>query len=435
MSGAAERNVQGVAWLVVLLGTAAFFAILVGVPSLGLRYVRSATVEEVAHAECKTGTCSMAIGLTRLVVRPEDGPQDLREGQEFATDANSMALVQFADDSVANLSTNSAIVVQQLRRPRYAASERPRLVSYLARPSVPGANASIDIGTTLSDGEYVVDTALGSVTLRNGSRAKLDVDASRLRVQVVEGRARVAGDPSMFDDATAVAVEQDYVTEVRAESPPDPPREALENIVVDGSFETLPSEHWSFRTHVPGEPEGAQAPHEEWARHEVLADGRSVLRIERVDSESHPADVVFEQQLGDVDVSGASYLELRVQLRVLAQSLPLGGERGSELPLMLKLVYEAADGEQFGWTAGFYTTEPSEDDPPGKYVLSEEYSNVKVEQGEWLSFTSPNLLDSQAVGGYEDFGWKRPAKLKRVEIIASGHDYAADVDEVAVWVK
>jgi hypothetical protein len=435
MTGVADRNIQTVAWLVVLLGTVTFVALAVGVPWLARRYLRTATVEEVATAECKIGSCSMAIGGTRLVVRPEDGPQDLREGQEFATDSNSEALIRFVDDSVVNLDHNSAIVVQQLRRPRFESSEQRRRIDFLARPTLPGANASLALGTSWSDGDYVVSTALGTLSVLPETRAHVDVDASRLSVRVHEGSVLVAGNGDGAEFGDAVAVARDERTEVRAGSPPDTAQEALVNIVEDGSFELPPSgDHWRYRIDWPGDPPDDEQP--QWGRHQVLDGGRSVIRIERLDSESRSADVVYERQLDDYDVRGASRVELRAQLRVVTQSLPLGGERGSELPLILKLTYESEDGEQFGWAAGFHATEPGPDVPPGKYVLSDDkYVNTQVPLGSWYAFTSGNLLDSQTDGSFEDFGWPRPARLKRLEIIASGHDYAADVDDIAVWVK
>lgn len=430
MTGVADRHIQVVSWLVLLLATSAFFVLLVGAPWLGYRYVKNATVEETAEAECKEGSCSLTIGASDLVVRPDDGAVTVREGHVFATDAGSSGLIRFVEDSTVNLEPNTAVELRTLRRPRFRLSEDVRRIAFRAEPSSPGTSGGVRMGTTWSGSAYTAESPHGTIDVLPESRAWMDLDASLMRVRVNEGQVRVTS------GGVAVALERDERTEVRAGSPPDEPQEALVNIVEGGSFERPPRESgWLYRTHIPGNGRDQDQP--QWGGRRVLQDGRSVLHIERSGSESRPADVIYEKQLGDSDVSGAAVLEVRGQLRVLDQSLPLGGERGTELPLILNLVYEAEDGGQYGWSAGFYATEPGPDEPPGKYVLSDVDINVntRVPLGEWVAYSSGNLLNSQNPSSFESFGWPRPKRLLRLEIISSGHDYASDVDDIAVWVK
>jgi len=430
MTGFVDRHIQTISWVVLLLAFATFVVLLFGVPWSGYHYLKTATAEETAEAECKVGSCSLAVAGSELVVRPEDGAITVREGNVFATDQDSQGLIRFVDGSTANLEHNTAVALVRLRRPRFEVSEDVRRVEFRLEPTTRGTNANVRMGTTWEDTDYAAVTDLGRVRVMPESRARAELDASRMHVRVDEGAVEVES------QGEVVVVHRDERTEVRVGSPPDEPREALENVIVGGSFDKpLDQVGWVYRAHIPGVPDDSGQDQPIWGERRVLEDDRSVLHIERTNSQNRPADVIFEKQLGELDVSGVAMIEVRGQVRVLDQSLPLGGERGTELPLILKLVYETENGEQYGWSTGFYTTEPGPDDPPDKYVLSSEYVNVKVPRGEWYSFSSGNLLDSQHPGSFESFGWPRPKNLLRLEIIASGHDYVSEVDDIAIWVK
>ena len=427
MTTAAGRNIQLVAWSVLFAGFVAFVALAVGAPWLTWRYVRSATVEEKATVACKSGSCSLSLGLdVPRVLRSSAQDREVSEGWTVGTDDGARALVRFFDDSTVNLETNTSIVLRQLRRPRFDLSQVPRRIALVANLPPPESVARLRIGSTWGDAEFLVDTVHGRVLVAPESHARLDLSSDHLRVTTSEGSV------ALVSDGRTVTVRADQRAESRAGAPPTEPRPALENIVVNGDFHASPDARgWTSRVDLPGEVDGAVVPR---GFQTVLDDGSKVLRIVRENSESRPADIVFEQQLVDYDVSAATFIGVRARLRVRAQSLPAGGVRGGELPCIIRLVVESAGGEQHEWAAGFYAVPVGPEDGD-RYNLKPEWVNVEVALDEWHAFDSGNLLDGREHGSFQRFGLPRPVRLKRLEIVASGHDYASDIDEIAVWVK
>jgi hypothetical protein len=138
----------------------------------------------------------------------------------------------------------------------------------------------------------------------------------------------------------------------------------------------------------------------------------------------------YRQGLG-ADVSRARAISVTAELQVLGQSVPGGGARGTEYPLILRLHTENADGEQCDWITGFYAVAPE----PGSEYRTD--NGVSVPPGEWTRFASGDLFDA---GNALAFGNReppcdRPAKLLWVEISASGHDYESLIDSLEVWVE
>jgi hypothetical protein len=425
VTAAAERHLQVVAWAVLLGALVLFIVIVVGVPSLAIRYVRTATVEETAAVECKSGSCTLGRGQAMsLVLRAGDPTREVTEGWTVGTDANARALVRFVDGATVNLEPDTTIVVRRMRRARFAGGEVPQTVEVeVGRPPA-GHVARLKVGATWGASDFVVRTPHGWLRLAPETHARVEIDGDVLRVNGTAGTVTLGGRGGSVD------VGPSQRGEVRAGTAPSGPLPAMVNLVDNGEFDALPQARgWTFRVDVPG---GATDPGRAYA---ATVDERTVVRIERRGSGGRPADIVYEQLLGDVDISQATAITVGVRLRVLAQSLPLGGMRGSELPAMVKLVGETASGEQVTWTVGFFAVRPAPDVPEGTFVLATGVVNVEVPLGQWTDFDSGNMLDADNANSFVRLGLPEPQRLTRVELIASGHDYASDVDAVAVWVR
>jgi len=422
------RPVQLVAWLVLLGAFAAFVAGMVGVPALALRWWRDATVSEPAVVACKTGSCALGVrGAVPVALRMENGDAVVPEGTSFATDGRSKGFVQLFDGSTVNLEPNTTVVLDRMRRSRFSADDSGRLSVLRVASPVRGETSRLSVGTTWGDGEVVVQTDHGVVRVGPEARARLELDAARLLLTVAEGLVYVEG------TGRSAAVRADTLVESTARDGPGEPRTSLRNVLADSDFDRpLADTAWRVRVDLPFEGSDVVRPYA--VVETVDGDRTRAVRIVREDSDSRPADLILEQFLDDRDVSGAMQLGVRARLRVLGQSLPLGGTRGSEFPVILKLVGETEGGEQPDWRVGFYAVLPPADEPLGKYVARA--TDVEVPLGDWFVFESGNLLDPECEYGFARFNWSaRPARLKRFEIIASGHDYAAEVDLVELWVK
>lgn len=427
MTDAAGRPIQAVAWLVLLGAFTVFLAGALGVPWLGVRYWRQATVPEPATVECKTGSCALSIrGAPAVAHRAESGETGVPEGTVYTTDGRSKGFVRVFDGASVHLEANTAIALERMRRPRFRGSEsEPRVALRVLEPRQ-GTTSRLSLGTTWADTDVIVDTPMGRVFVQPETRVRLDLAREHLRLTVSEGTALVES------GGRSVAVRADELVDVAPDTGPGVPRNALENILADGDFDVpLQRSDWRVRVDYPGDSEGVVRPTAAIER--INGDAAQAVRIVREDSNSTPADLIFEQLL-DRDLSNATKMSVWARLRINDQSLPLGGTRGTEFPVILKLVAESESGAQLDWKVGFYAVPAPEDEPRNKYVAHP--TDRQVPLGEWVTFDSGNLLDDSTPYSLARFHWPEPpARLLRFEIIASGHDYSADVDQVELWVK
>jgi hypothetical protein len=376
---------------------------------------------------CKTGSCALSVdGAVPVAQRMEDGQADVPEGTTYTTDGRSKGFIRLFDGTV-NVEPNTAVTLDTMRRPRFSAATVPsQAVLYVHTPEA-GQVARLSVGTTWEPSQLTLATEHGDVRIAPESRVRLELRSSDLKAVVTEGRAE------MRSAGGSVSATADQVIESSVDGGLREPRTALENVLADGDFASdLEDSAWQERVDLPGGPSGVTLP---TATGGALDDGRTTaVRIVRERSDSRPADLILEQSLAERDVSWASKLGVRARLRVNAQSLPLGGTRGTEFPVILKLVGRTSGGEQRDWRVGFYAVRPAEGEPPGKYAATA--TDVEVPLGQWYDFESGNLLDPESARAFARFDWpSAPVQLDRFEIIASGHDYAADVDLVEVWVK
>jgi hypothetical protein len=426
-AAAASRNTQVVAWAVMLGAFLLFVALLVGVPWLAIRYTRSATVEQSADVECKSGSCALARQSSApRVLRPGEDVPPVSEGFTLSVDEGAGALVRFFDGSALNLVRDASVELTRMRRPRFGSSDHAPEVEVQALAPSSGTTSILTAGAAWGDVQYDIVTPHGTISMAPESHAWIELSEEKLRVKGLEGTVTV------HNPNGSVALGSDQVTLVEGGGAPAAASGGLVNIVANSDFdEPLGTSGWLSRIDVPG---GQDDPAQTYI--ETLADGRSVARISRTDSGGRPADVVYEQALDDFDVSGATALIVKARLRVLEQSLPLGGMRGTEMPARINLIYEDADGEQIAWMVGFFSQFPDDPtEPEDKYVLSGEITNVEAPWGEWVEFDSKNLLDATNDAGFARRGLPPPVSLERLEIVASGHDYASDIDSVEVQVK
>ena len=124
-------------------------------------------------------------------------------------------------------------------------------------------------------------------------------------------------------------------------------------------------------------------------------------------------------------------ISITAELQVLGQSVPGGGARGTEYPMIVRLHTEDARGEQCDWSVGFYGVAPE----PGSEYRTD--TGVQVPLAEWHRFASGNLLAPDNPLGFENHvpPCGRPARLLWIEISASGHDYDSQIDSLEVWVE
>jgi hypothetical protein len=119
------------------------------------------------------------------------------------------------------------------------------------------------------------------------------------------------------------------------------------------------------------------------------------------------------------DVSEYRSLQLSLKLRVLNQSLSVGGVAGTECPVLVKLIYKnvspADDASQLVYCF-FYR------DDAGEEVRAPEIQYQQVKQFEWFAFNKELRGNELANARY----------IQEIQIYASGHDYNAEVTDISL---
>ena len=420
-----------------LLGALLVCAIVaVGLPWVANGYAQAATIQEDALVERRDGSVTLVRGDRTVVLDPSGLRSAFApEGTSITTLADGRALVRLFDESTVNMDPGTQLRVVSTRRARFPWGDAEPRVVLEVRPE--GDNeARLTMGTTWLGTEMEVRAGDATVTLEPESHARLVVRGDRTSVHALDGHVGVTS------AGKRVRLDADTVTEVVQGAAPLAPAPALANLIIDGNFRRPLRISWAVR--AEGEPLGTART--------AVEDGRTVLEMERADSQGHPGDIVLEQSLSSHELSGASYLGLTVTLRIASQSLAAGGERDIEYPLMTKLVLERQDGsEDSPWEVGFYADDPgTEEPPPGELGIT----GVPVPRGEWVTFGTGNLLDPSstpvlvgqdgealtspavdaAFAAIERFD-AVPQRLLRFELKGSGHDWFTQVDLVGIWTK
>lgn len=408
------------AWAV-LLGALALFALcLVGIPYLLLQFAQRATVPEDAVVESKDGSVMLESsgGITQVLASGQRRA-DVPEGITVTTYPKARAFIRLFDDSVVHLRPGTAVGLRRMRQPQFDAGGSGRRIRLYARPGN-GGPAVLTVGATDGDLVLEVDTPHGQVLVSPAAQARLQITDEALSVAGGVGQVQVSG------AGKTVWLGYDQRTTVRAGEAPSAPTSDEENVVANGGFEApVEDPPWELR-YDPQSEASRVSP-------DVLPDGRSVVRFERTESGGRPGDIYFRQPL-DRDVADDTHLSLSADVRVLAQELAGGGIRATEFPVIVSLIYytDENDDPQV-WQTGFYAKPLAEDDATST-PLNERITR-QVPLGEWYAFDSGNLFDSDNPRGFESLGLPRPTRLGRIEVKASGHDLASEVDAVGVWVK
>jgi hypothetical protein len=431
-----NRGIQAAAWAVLLGALLTCAVIAAGVPWVANGYAQAATIQEDALVERRDGSVTLVRG-DRSVVLDASGLQAAYapEGTSITTLADGRALVRLFDESTVNMEPGTHLRVASTRRARFSWGDAVPRVVLEVRPE--GDNqARLTMGTTWLGTQLEVRAGDATVTLEPESHARLLVDGDRAFVHALSGRVGVTS------AGKRVSLAADKVTEVVRGAAPLAPAPALANLIADGNFRRPLRIAWAVRSE--GEPLGTART--------AVDDGRTILQMERADSQGRPGDIVLDQSLSSHDLSGASYLGLTVTLRIAGQSLAGGGERDIEYPLMTKLVLERQDGsEDSPWEVGFYADDPGTEEPPSGELG---VTGIPVPRGEWVTFGTGNLLDPsstpvllgpdgqvltnpaveaafEAVERFEAL----PRRLLRFEMKGSGHDWSTQVDHLGLWTK
>lgn len=404
-----RQNPARVGWLVLLVSFTACVFLAVALPVTARATLLHSTRAKYAFVESLRGTAQLwSRSGSDAVAVTERRP--VSEGSRIVTDDSSKGVLTLAVDeagllplATVQLSPSTTVTLQEARSPRFNVSRDPhRAVLDLAAGRLFVTIQQADE----RDAQMRVTTPNGEVELGPGIY-DITANEQETRVRVRDGIATAHG------AGRAVEVRPGERANIQTGRPPEIPVSDTVNLIVNGSFEQQLAPLWQENAEVkPGYTPGSVEI--------VQDDRRNALRFVRRTEEQVP-NRVWVSQAVDRDVEGYDNLTLRLDVKILYQSVPGGGEQDSEYPLMVDFAYTDIYGKDLHHYVGFYAY----DLPPGSPYPRP--SGERVPLGQWYTYESPNL--------FELLGETRPARINSVTIYANGHDYESLVSDVALTVQ
>ncbi|MBL8093530.1 MAG: hypothetical protein JNL73_05135 [Anaerolineales bacterium] len=244
-----------------------------------------------------------------------------------------------------------------------------------------------------------------------GASVSVEVGAARTRTTVREGSALLLGANGQLPLAP------DESGEIQANGQVTGPTENEKNLITNGDFAQALEGTWQVSAPAPGSGDPpAQVS---------LATGTSGLPAIRFLSRSFDYNEARVRQDLNLNVSDFTSLRILVDVLIHSQDLYNCGDKGTECPIMLRLVYLDENGNQQQWIQGFYGLySPS----VGKTYCADcalprpEHEFLRL--NEWTNWQSSELLQELRLVN-------RPmAILLYIEVTASGHSFDSEVSQI-----
>jgi hypothetical protein len=326
----------------------------------------------------------------------------LEENLTVSTDDTSQAILTFADDSSLTLYSDTTITLHQAQEPRFGFSSRPTQIDVEVDKGRVRATAS----RNREDLTFDIKTPQAVVELGQGSFS-IEVGENGTQVTTRLGQANV------ISGERSVLLNQGQRAVVGPETPISEPLPAAQNLLSSSTFTLGEDSVWQSYTIDLTEDVTTTAT-------TVIYQNRPVLNL-RSEGEDNIHTEVGVTQIVERNVRDFQSLRLFAEVRLIYQSLPAGGQAGSEFPIMLHLAYKDDDGNDRDWFHGFYY-EPK----PPNYILYNDpnNSNEQIARYIWYPYESDNLLTT--------LGPAKPVYIKSVRIYASGWIYDSMVANISL---
>ncbi len=402
-----RRHPERLAWAVLLISFATFAILAVAIP-WSIRYtVRYAMVSQDGRLDPTRGTVLLYPPRAEEPIAITEPRDDISEGSRIVlSDGATQAVfgvAEMPDSDVlmgsVHLYSGTSMEVLRIRRPRFAASTEP----YHVRLRLDEGRARVFTNSPDQRALLIeIETPHGTATLGEGSY-NFSVTPERTEVTVRSGVAELYHPSS----GQTVVVESGLRTWVGADQPPQTPVSAEQDLIRNGTFSEPLLDTWEIYTQAQDVTPGTVEI--------VEQDGRRVARFLRQGEENVHTEVGIRQRI-DKDVNVHDFLSVRLDVKLIRQSLPGAGYLSSEYPLRVEISYTDIYGKDLTWGHGFYYREPE----PGWPIIGGE----RIPPFVWYSYESPNLMAELAE--------TRPARINSIRIYASGWNYESMASEISL---
>ncbi|MDX1663919.1 MAG: hypothetical protein R3272_09005 [Candidatus Promineifilaceae bacterium] len=420
LSGSRRDGRERFAWLVLLASFGVWLSLMITFPLAVYNFLHNATLPLVFMVESNEGT----VGLEdengrRPAILAGDPPQRVEGLESILTNNSDSALVAVytPDESeiLARLKINGNTHVEVLdaRAPRFGMSDAQHELALAAAAGIVRINLPPRNGRSLA--LQVHTPQGGTVLLQHAGQYTLDVTNHETWILVQEGMARVE------EGGRVLSLRADEGALMALQSPLQGPLSGNRNLVTNGDFNKN-MDGWQPRAweiEWPDQPEGEVQVADEA--------GEQVLRFRRLGTGHAEGSVL---QLIEQDVSNFQALNLYLTLRIVNQSLPVCGAKGSECPLFVRIEYEDMYGVLHTWQQGFYAVgEPAVGVTPPFCIHCGRPGDTihqRVPFNQLYFYESGNLLEKLS---RQDI---RPRVINSIILVSSGHAFEAQVFDVAL---
>ena len=420
-----RKNPERTAWIILLLSFIIFCVLAVSIPLTIRWYVINAHTPLTSTLTSVRGTVlvkrhgeDQSLPVTRGIT------QDLDELGIIFTDDTSQAILTLFDGSVVTLYNNTTLVIQRTRQPRFAFSSEPKNISL----EITKGRIRADVAYTEVERAFTVKSLHAEAALDPGSYA---IEVANEQTQLTSR----AGEAVVSAQGQTVTAPTNRRVSVLADQPPSETTAAEQNLLVNGNFNQGLSDTWQATAFVPANTitetrqvvtlQGDDFLVKIDARktittslHIITRNNRSLLDFKSTGIDNIHTEASVQQDVNK-DVQDFRSLRIAADIRLDKQSLPGGGQIGTEFPLMIQLAYRDAEGNDRNWYHGFYY-EP----PPGNYIIYNETDNSSesISQFLWYPYESENLLTALKSA--------KPVYIKHIRVYASGWIYDTMITDV-----
>lgn len=398
-----RHHPERVGWIVLSTAFATFCLLSIIVPFSLYWYVINATKPFSTEVTSVRGTVLLNDSGAELSSSLTDGNTiSLEESFAVSTDDTSQAILTFFDDSSLTMYGNTSIVLLETKEPRFGISPNPaKIVAELHHGRVRATSSR-----SREDVNFDIHTPYAKIELDQGSFS-VDVDEEEAQITTRLGQARV-----IVEERT-VELNQGERAVVGIETPLAAPLPAAQNLLENSSFSPVLTDTWEIYKIEP--IEGVTTTVEV-----VTFDNSSVLILRSQGQDNVHTETGVIQEVNK-DVRDFQSLRIFAEVRLVRQSLPGGGQLGSEFPIMLHMAYKDADNNDRDWYHGFYY-----DPAPENYILynQPDNSSERIARYIWYPYESVNLLTT--------LGPAKPVFIKSIRIYASGWIYESMVANISL---
>lgn len=329
----------------------------------------------------------------------------IEENFVVSTDNTSQAILIFSDESSLTMYSETTIILRETRVPRFGLSPNPTKILIEVQKGRIRATSSLSRVALYFD----ITTPQAHIELSEGS---FSIEVGEVETQITTR----LGQAMIIADGQQVTLKQGERVLVGDGTSLSPPLPAAQNLLTDSNFS--PTVLGLGKSWVPYQDDLTDVV--TTTTEVVTFQDRSVLLLRSEGADNVHTEVGVIQQVNE-DVRDFQSLRIFAEVRLVRQSLPGGGQRGSEFPIMLRLDYKDADNNDRSWYHGFYYAPK-----PENYILYNQTDNSseRIARFIWYPYESENLLTT--------LGPAKPVFIKSVRIYASGWLYEAMVANISL---